>query len=71
MTKPLDFKVLIGNPTADEIAAIHVALQIAKNSSEELGKQKKRISNWNSPAFRFRNTPHLNSGWQYSYLPGA
>lgn len=71
MTKPLDFKVLRGNPTVDEIAAIHVALQIAKNSSEELGKQKKRISNWNSPAFRFRNTPHLNSGWQYSYLPGA
>ena len=71
MTKPLDFKVLRGNTTADEIAAIHVALQIAKNSSEELGKQKKRISNWNSPAFRFRNTPHLNSGWQYSYLPGA
>ncbi|MDA2977245.1 MAG: acyl-CoA carboxylase subunit epsilon [Actinomycetota bacterium] len=71
MTKPLDFKVLRGNPTADEIAVIHVVLQIAKNSSEELGKQKKRISNWNSPAFRFRNTPHLNSGWQYSYLPGA
>ena len=71
MTKPLDFKVLRGKPTADEIAAIHVVLQIAKNSSEELGKQKKRISNWNSPAFRFRNTPHLNSGWQYSYLPGA
>ncbi|CAB4572877.1 unannotated protein [freshwater metagenome] len=71
MTKPLEFKVLRGNPSLEEIAAIHVALQVAKNSSEELGKQKKRISNWNSPQFRFRNTPHLTSGWQYSYLPGA
>ena len=71
MTKPLEFHIIRGNPTADEIAAIHVALQVAKNSSEELGKQKKRISNWNSPQFRFRNTPQLNSGWQYSYLPGA
>jgi hypothetical protein len=48
MTKPLEFQIIRGNPTADEIAAIHVALQVAKNSSEELGKQKKRISNWNS-----------------------
>jgi hypothetical protein len=71
MTKPLEFEIIRGNPTTDEIAAIHVALQVAKNSSEELDKQKKRISNWNSPQFRFRNTPQLNSGWQYSYLPGA
>lgn len=71
MTKPLEFIVLRGNPSSEEIAAIQVALQVAKNSSEELGKQKKRISNWNSPQFRFRNTPHLNNGWQYSYLPGA
>jgi hypothetical protein len=71
MTKPLEFEIIRGNPTTDEIAAIHVALQVAKNSSEELNKQKKRISNWNSPQFRFRNTPQLNSGWQYSYLPGA
>lgn len=71
MSKPLEFQVIRGNPTIDEIAAINVALQIAKNSSEELSKQKKRTGNWNSPQFRFRNTPQFDNGWQYSYLPGA
>ena len=47
MSKPLEFKVVRGNPTIEEIAAIEMALKLAKNSSEELLKQKSKISNWN------------------------
>jgi hypothetical protein len=71
MTKPLDFKVIRGNPSADDLVAIEIALQVAKNSSEELLKQKQKVSNWNGPQFRFRSQPQLNSGWKYSHTSGA
>jgi hypothetical protein len=71
MTKPLEFRVIRGNPTTDELAAIQVALTVAKNSSEELAKQKKKISNWNSPSYKFRRSPLVDSGWQFTLYPGA
>ena len=71
MSKPLEFKVVRGNPTIEEIAAIEMALKLAKNSSEELLKQKSKISNWNDPQFKFRTSPMLDSGWQYSKISGV
>ena len=48
-----------------------MALKLAKNSSEELLKQKSKISNWNNPQFKFRTSPMLDSGWQYSKISGV
>ncbi len=71
MSKPLDFKVVRGNPTAEELHAIEIALISAKNSSEDVLKQKSRNSNWNNPRLKFRTSPLLDSGWQFSKTTGV
>ncbi len=71
MSKPLDFKVVRGNPTAEELQAIEIALTAAKNSSEEKIKQKSIFSNWNNPKLKFRTSPLLGSGWKFSKTTGV
>ncbi|MFM9129846.1 MAG: C25 family cysteine peptidase, partial [Actinomycetes bacterium] len=43
----------------------------AKNSSGELLKQKSKVSNWNNPKLKFRTSPLLDSGWQFSKTSGV
>ncbi len=71
MSNPLDFKVVRGNPTPEELHAIEIALISAKNSSGELLKQKSKVSNWNNPNLKFRTSPLLDSGWQFSKTSGV
>lgn len=71
MSKPLDFKVVRGNPTPEELHAIEIALISAKNSTDELLKQKSKISNWNNPKLKFRCSPLIDSGWQFSKTSGV